>query len=157
MKEISAACVADIPQICQLLAILFEQEHEFTPNTDKQSTALRHIISQPEIGTILLARQDEKILGMASLLYTISTACGGKVALLEDMIVLPDWRNAGLGSLLLGYAIAHAKSRNCLRITLLTDAENHAAQHFYSRHGFTPSTMIPLRLSLDSSGISTNN
>ena len=157
MKEISAAKITDIPQICQLLAFLFDQEKEFTPNADKQAAALQHIISKPEVGIILLARHEDKILGMVSLLYTISTACGGKAAMLEDMIVHPDWRNAGLGALLLSSAIAHARSGNCLRITLLTDAENHAAQRFYSRHGFTSSTMIPLRLALDYGSKSTIN
>ncbi|HYQ38837.1 MAG TPA: GNAT family N-acetyltransferase, partial [Pseudomonas sp.] len=39
----------------------------------------------------------------------------------------------------------HAREVGCQRITLLTDADNAAAQRFYARHGFGPSPMIPLR------------
>jgi ribosomal protein S18 acetylase RimI-like enzyme len=35
------------------------------------------------------------------------------------------------------------------RMTLLTDGDNHGAQRFYERLGFTPSKMLVLRLPLD--------
>lgn len=34
---------------------------------------------------------------MVSLLYSISTALGGKVAILEDMIINKNYRNKGFG------------------------------------------------------------
>jgi ribosomal protein S18 acetylase RimI-like enzyme len=85
---------------------------------------------------------------MVNLLYTVSTAMGGKVALLEDMIIAPQHRNAGHGARLLHSAIEHAQSQGCLRMTLLTDRANDAAIRFYQRSGFTLSSMIPLRLEL---------
>jgi len=77
-----------------------------------------------------------------------STALGGRVALLEDMVVRPDARGRGAGSLLLRAAVEFARAAGCLRITLLTDADNAAAQRFYARHGFGQSAMIPMRLPL---------
>jgi hypothetical protein len=58
---------------------------------------LRAIIEHPEIGCILVLREGSVILGMVNLLYTISTSCGGRVAILEDMIVHHARRNGGLG------------------------------------------------------------
>jgi GNAT superfamily N-acetyltransferase len=146
MHEITLATPADIPQLCELLAILFTQEADFEPDETKQSAALIKIIERPQIGQTLVLRTGTEISGMVSLLYTISTACGGKVALLEDMIIRPDKRGEGLGSKLLQYAIEHAKREGCLRITLLTDRANDAAIRFYMRHGFDMSAMLPLRL-----------
>lgn len=41
-----------------------------------------------------------------------------------------------------------AQAEGCRRITLLTDKANESAQRFYKKHGFAPSTMIPMRISL---------
>lgn len=149
MTRIAAATADDIPQLCELLAILFTQEADFRPDTNKQSDGLRRIIEQPEVGRILVLREDERIVGMVNLLYTVSTACGGKVALLEDMIVHSSQRGNRLGSKLLQAAIELAKREGCLRITLLTDRTNDAAIRFYQRHGFGMSAMLPLRMALD--------
>ena len=85
---------------------------------------------------------------LLGVLFLPSTALGGRVALLEDMVVRPDARGGGAGSRLLAAATEFARSAGCLRITLLTDAHNAAAQRFYGRHGFTRSAMIPMRLLL---------
>lgn len=148
MNTIAPATLDDIPQLCALLAILFAQEADFLPDAEKQSTALRQIIACPETGRILLLREGDSILGMINLLFTTSTACGGRVALLEDMIVHPSRRGDGLGSKLLQAAIALARREGCLRITLLTDRANDSAIRFYRRQEFEMSEMIPLRLSL---------
>jgi GNAT superfamily N-acetyltransferase len=152
MSHIRSPTVADIPQLCELLSILFTQEADFQPDAAKQSAALSMILAQPERGNILVAEQDGRVLGMVNLLYTVSTACGGKVGLLEDMVVHPEARGEGLGSRLLQAAIESAGRAGCLRVTLLTDRANHAAVRFYQRAGFDLSSMIPLRLMLGQSG-----
>lgn len=146
--QITPANPSDIPVLCDLLGILFSQEADFKPNYEAQSRGLARIISSPEIGLILVARQDNQIIGMIKLLFTISTALGDRVALLEDMVVSPNARGSGVGSCLLEQAIQFARLKGCKRITLLTDSTNESAQRFYQKHGFGFSAMIPLRLSL---------
>ena len=146
---IEIASESDIPALCDLLNVLFTQEAEFAPDEAPQRRGLSRIVADPEIGTILIARDDRRIVGMVNLLYTVSTALGESVALLEDMVVLPDARGDGIGTCLLQEAIALAHARNCKRITLLTDRANTSAQDFYKKHGFSLSTMLPLRLMLD--------
>jgi GNAT superfamily N-acetyltransferase len=147
--RITVAEIDDIPALCALLNILFSQEAEFTPDAEAQRRGLARIIANPEIGTILIARQEERIIGMVNLLFTVSTALGESVALLEDMVILPDARGSGVGSQLLQEAIAFTRAKGCKRITLLTDHSNKLAQHFYQQHGFSQSAMLPLRLLLD--------
>ena len=148
MKLIKATH-SDIPALVELLNSLFEQEAEFEPNSETQSKALSKIILDPKIGIILIAKEDDKILGMVNLLFTESTALGSKVALLEDMVVLFSSRGRGIGSQLIDYAISEAKKAGCKRITLLTDIENTKAQSFYQKKGFVKSKMTPYRLLLD--------
>ncbi|MEW6140202.1 MAG: GNAT family N-acetyltransferase [Thermodesulfobacteriota bacterium] len=148
MVTVANATLVDVPHLCDLLTLLFTQEADFRPDVKKQAAGLRHIIENPEIGSILVARDAAAVLGMVNILYTISTACGGRVALLEDMIVRPEHRNRGCGSLLLRAAIETAQEAGCARITLLTDRTNSGAIRFYEKHGFAPSAMVPLRLHL---------
>lgn len=113
-----------------------------------QAMALRTIISHPEVGVILVARRNHQLVGMVSLLFSISTALGGRVAMLEDMIVLPTERGTGIGSSLLKAAIATAHEHDCKRVTLLTDSDNKTAHQFYEKHDFMQSKMLPFRLML---------
>ena len=146
--NISPATLSDIPQLCDLLELLFSQEVEFHPNRTLQSAGLHQIIENPDSGQILVLREGPFIFGMVNLLFTISTALGGRVAILEDMVIHPEKRGNGGGSRLLQAAINVARSAECGRITLLTDRTNESAQRFYRRHGFTLSEMIPMRLIL---------
>jgi GNAT superfamily N-acetyltransferase len=146
--EIRHATLPDVPQLCGLLGLLFAQEADFKPDTERQTRGLSMIIENPEIGRIYCAKQEASILGMVSLLYTVSTAEGGRAAWMEDMVVHPDWRGHRIGEQLLQWAVGKAREAGCHRITLLTDADNVAAIRFYSRAGFTRSSMVPLRLKL---------
>ena len=147
--KLTKAIHSDISELIALLKSLFEQEEEFEPNPEAQRKALSKIILDPKIGIILVARDDEKILGMINLLFTESTALGSKVAILEDMVVQAQSRGEGIGSKLIDYAISEAKKEGCKRITVLADIENTKAQSFYQNKGFVKSKMMPYRLLLD--------
>ena len=146
--HIEPASEADIPALGALLSTLFAQEAEFTPDPIAQQRGLLRIISHPEVGVVLVARQGAQLLGMVNLLYTVSTALGEQVALLEDMVVCAEARATGIGTQLLQAAVRTATASGCRRITLLTDESNHAAQRFYRRQGFEASSMLPMRLHL---------
>lgn len=143
--QIRAAQLADIPALSALLSLLFAQEVEFTPDPVAQAEGLRRIISDPRTGMIFAGRISGEVVAMVNLLFTVSTALGARVALIEDLVVAPAHRGAGLGSRLLEHALAEARAAGCKRVTLLTDAANAGARRFYARHGFVESPMRPLR------------
>jgi ribosomal protein S18 acetylase RimI-like enzyme len=145
---VRAAIETDIGQLCDLLALLFGQEADFTPDVERQARGLRLIIEQPQVGRIYCATTGETVVGMVSILFSVSTAEGGPAAWLEDMVVLPDYRGKGVGVQLVREAISGARASGCSRITLLTDPNNDSAARFYERAGFTRSQMTPLRLQL---------
>lgn len=148
MIEIKKATTNDIENLTKLLSILFSQEKDFTPDNEKQKHGLELIINHSNTGEILIAKQQNKTIGMVSLLYSISTALGSKVAILEDMIVHPDFRNLGIGNKLINEAIKTAKRNNCQRITLLTDNDNFDAHRFYEVNEFKKSKMVVFRRAL---------
>ena len=142
------ATFSDISQLSELLAILFSQEHEFQPDESRQRAALNLLIGNPQRGRIFVLRHGETVLGMVSVQILVSTARGGDVLLLEDLVVRPVCRNLGYGSALLDYVVDFARRGGYGRITLLADTSNADAQRFYRRHGFHASDMAPFRLLL---------
>ena len=146
MPEVRTALSSDISECAELLEILFSQEHEFTPDAEAQSRALSMIIGNPDLGRIFVCEVDDGVIaGMVMLLFTVSTFLGKKVALLEDMVVAPQWRQKGLGSLLINHAMEFARKEGLGRVTLLTDGDNEAAQQFYQSKGFSKSGMAVFR------------
>ena len=146
INGIRIAQLGDISELVGLLNELFSMESEFKPNNELQKKGLLSIIENPEKGIILVKCIDKKIIGMVSILYIISTALGGKVGILEDMIISEKYRAMGNGGELLETAIKFAKENDCLRLTLLTDLNNDLAIRFYKHFGFFKSQMIPMRL-----------
>ena len=146
--QLREAKIDDISELCELLNYLFEQEEEFKPNTEIQSEGLRRIISNSDIGVIVIAIDSNKVMGMVNILYTVSTALGGRVAILEDMVVSPKMRGKGVGSELMKFTLDIAKKNGCKRITLLTDFDNDGAHRFYQHHGFIRSSMVAFRKSI---------
>ena len=143
--RIEPAIVEDLPELAELLADLFSKESDFRPDQIKQLRGLRMILEQPNKGRIFVLRCNDRIMGMINLLFTISTAEGGAVIILEDLIIRQEFRSHGYGAQLLDYALDFARQKDFQRITLLTDRLDEPAKHFFHRHGFQGSGMVPMR------------
>ena len=143
---IEPATEADLDELSEMLGELFAQESDFRPDKDKQLRGLRLVFEQPSRGRVFVLRREGAIVGMINLLFTISTAEGGFVILLEDLVVHKKYQHHGYGARLLQHAIDFAKQKNFLRVTLLTDRPENVAQEFFRKHGFVESSMIPMRL-----------
>lgn len=149
VTRIEPATIEDLPQLAELLEDLFSHEAEFRPDHEKQMRGLRLILEQPNRGRIFVMRGgDHRLIGMVNLLITISTAEGGFVLLLEDLVIHQTHRHHGFGEQMLKYALDYARQKNFLRVTLLTDRIDEGARRFFRNNGFFESEMIPMRLLL---------
>lgn len=142
---IDFATAEDLPHLADLLTELFTLESDFTPDRDKQLRGLRAILDEPALGQLFVLRVDGKVAGMANALITVSTAEGGKVLLLEDVIVSRAHRGGGLGRKLIDHVLGWARAQGMTRVTLLADRDNHSALDFYRALGFDASNMSVLR------------
>ena len=145
---IETATPEDVEILTELVMSLLRQERDFEENEEKQMRGLRLIIEHPNRGRIFVIRNSHMVFGMVNLLFTISTAEGGFVMLLEDLVIHPDHQRQGYGSQLVQHVVDFAKKRDFLRITLLTDSISKGSLTFFSKHGFVQSHMIPMRLGL---------
>ena len=151
--EIGDATAADIPAMVVLLNELFSIERDFVPDAAKQERGLRLILDNPAIGRIFVARLAGQVVGMASLLFTVSTAEGGLAAVLEDVIVAAPYRRLKLGRRLVRHARQWAEEQGIVRLTLLADRNNGPALRFYESEGFHCSeTMVVYRRRLERPG-----
>ena len=143
--KIDFATADDLEPMADLLAELFTLESDFRPEREKQLTGLRLILDTPAIGQLFVLRLDGQVAGMANALYTVSTAEGCRVVLLEDVIVKAAYRAHGYGRKLMEHVLAWAAANGLPRVTLLADKGNTPALMFYERLGFSPSAMTVLR------------
>ncbi|MCP5537086.1 MAG: GNAT family N-acetyltransferase [Akkermansiaceae bacterium] len=147
--RVEPATIEDLPELVQLVEELMMLQGEFVPNPEAHERGVALILEQPNRGRIFVLRNDDRIFGMVNLLFTISTAMGGLVILLEDFVIHPKHRGQGYGSMLLDYVADFAKKKNFKRITLLTDKMGTDSQNFFKKEGFEYSNMIPMRRVID--------
>jgi GNAT superfamily N-acetyltransferase len=146
---ITPATAADIPDLIELLGVLFSIEQDFTPDTDKQRRGLAALLASPG-GHIAIARDASAgAVGMATAQLVISTAEGAPSAWIEDVVVREDWRGKGLGRALLGTVLAWARTQGAVRAQLLADLDNAPALAFYDRLDWQPTRLGAWRLMLD--------
>ena len=74
---ITEATLDDVPQLCELLGDLFEQESDFKPDLAKQIAGLRLIIENPQYGRIFVMRLQGTVAAMVNLLSVVSMHHGG--------------------------------------------------------------------------------
>lgn len=145
---IAPASEADIPELIDLLAVLFAIEQDFSPAPEKQRRGLAALLASPT-GHIAIARDaSSRAAGMATVQLVISTAEGAPSAWVEDVVVREDFRGQGLGRALLESVLEWARAQGAVRAQLLADLDNAPALAFYERIGWQPTRLGARRLML---------
>lgn len=89
------------------------------------------------------------VVGMMTLRVFPCLRLGGEQVSIEELVVHADWRGQGLGRSLTHYAIAYAKSRQAVRIEVLTSKSRESTQRgFYEKAGFQRAASRVYRLDL---------
>jgi ribosomal protein S18 acetylase RimI-like enzyme len=142
--KIRPATRDDIPAMTDLLQLLFAIEQDFTADPTCQTDGLR-LLLQDERNFALVAADGEKIIGMCTALRLISTAAGGYKALVEDVIVRPEYRQQGIGIELLQTLTAWAKKQGIKRLDLVAVHYNTAAISLYKKLGWQSTELIMMQ------------
>lgn len=143
--QIDFATTADLDAMTGLLGELFALEADFAPNREKQLAALRWLLDHPAHGRLFVLRDANRVVGMANALISVSTAEGGPVLILEDVILAASHRGGGHGRRLVEHVLRWATVEGMSRVTLLADRDNAAALVFYEQLGFEKSAMVVRR------------
>ncbi len=140
------ACPDDMEAMVSLLQALFALEADFTPHPDCQRRGLQCFLDGcGKHRCIQVAEKDGRVVGMATLQILISTAEGGPVGLVEDLVVREECRGRGVGRRLMASLVSWSAKRGLTRLQLLVDRNNRPALEFYRRIGWRSTQLICLR------------
>lgn len=143
--RIRAASEADLDAMTGLIGRLFALEPDFIFDPVKARRALGQLLAKQD-AALWVADQGDRVVGMCTAQILVSTAEGGAVAWVEDVVVSPDLRGNGIGQLLLEAVNSWAKRRGVSRLQLLVDQENSPALDFYHRLDWRATRLTCLRL-----------
>jgi GNAT superfamily N-acetyltransferase len=132
--RIDVASSVDVEAVVALLASQFE-EHGIALSLDELAEAVRVLIADERRGTVLVAHGPEPI-GVAALAYTWTLEHGGLVAWLDELFVVPQHRDRGVGQALLRRAVDVARESGCRAVELEVDADHARVEQLYQREGF---------------------
>jgi GNAT superfamily N-acetyltransferase len=136
----------DLDAMVSLLQALFAIEQDFTPDPDRQRRGLLLFLDGcGKHRSILVGAMEDRVIAMATVQILVSTAEGGPVGLVEDVIVREDCRGRGVGRRLMTALRSWAAQRGLTRLQLLMDQHNQPALDFYRKVGWHNTGLVCLR------------
>jgi GNAT superfamily N-acetyltransferase len=146
---IRSAVDADLPRIVEILA---GGSVPGLPSPEGGDIALYrsalHEINEG-VGAVLVAQGGNAVVGVCQLIvFRHLHRRGGLCAEIESVHVHAEHRGEGIGSALMGEAVARARALGCYRVQLTSNRVRDDAHRFYERLGFVPSH-VGYKLTLD--------
>ena len=89
-----------------------------------------------ERGAVVVAENEDGILGCATVSYNIAVRFGGEYCELEELIVEPTARGLNLGRILVQRTIDDARRRGCVEMGLYLVSSTEGNRGFYEKLGF---------------------
>ncbi|GGT71248.1 GNAT superfamily N-acetyltransferase [Actinomadura citrea] len=138
------ATVDDLPEIVRLLADDPLGSTRETPGEEIPEAYFRAFtaIEEDPNNTLVVAEIAGAVAGTLQLTFIPGlTYTGGERAQIEGVRVAAEQRGAGLGQVMITWAIDRARARGCRVVQLTTDRQRPDAIRFYQKIGFRPSHM----------------
>lgn len=145
MVIIRPAGEQDLEQLVVLLRMLFAIEEDFEIDSARQDRGLRLMLNS-DFAKVLVADVGGRVVGMVTGQVVVSTAEGGPSVLVEDMVVVPEWRGRGTGRALLDGLRDWAGQQGATRMQLLADANNQSALGYYHHLGWQETVLVCRRM-----------
>ena len=98
------------------------------------TATFREMVADDEKGAVLIAEEDNEIVGVITLSYPVAIRCAGIYTCIEEFIVSQRMRGRGVGGQLLEAAITEATARGCHEIQVNRPSE--PGYPVYLEHGW---------------------
>ena len=131
--KIRLAKPEDQPRCSELLNVLSKATSDQYETFD--SDTFNKLISN-ERGSLVVAEENKKILGMASISFNLALRYNGEYCQLEELVVDQDARGKNVGGLLIEETLILAKKRGCKEFGLYILESTKHNQPFYEKYGF---------------------
>ena len=123
----------DQQQCSELLDVLAKATSD--SNNIFDSNTFNKVISN-ERGSLVIAVESGKILGMASISFNLALRYNGEYCQLEELVVHQEARGKNVGGLLIEETLRLAKNRGCKEFGLYLLESTKHNQSFYEKYGF---------------------
>ena len=133
---IRTATNLDAPALFQLIQALAEYEKLSHAVTGNEETLNAHLFGERPYAEALIAASETRAVGYALFFYNYSTFLTKPGIYLEDLFVLPEYRQRGIGTALIKSLGKIAVERNFGRLEWSVLDWNQPAIDFYKNLGF---------------------
>lgn len=136
-----APSLSSMDMLLKLVGELFE--YEVLPQKKEQTQhAIQQLLNNPELGQAWFIEVDvdgEKfIAGHIIISFSFSLEHGGRIGLIDQFYLKPEWRQQGIGTELIPQVEQHVASAGVNALSLEVNIGNSGARKFYEKHGFVP-------------------
>ena len=128
------ATVADAAEVARLLDDFNAEFDTPSPGTAVLAARLRELLAGDETLAIITG---SPAVAVALVTLRPNVWYAGKVALLDEMYVVPHLRGQGIGSAIVEELLSISRARGVDLIEINVDEGDVDAQRFYERHGFS--------------------
>lgn len=119
--------IEDAEQVFDMLQYI----SAYRPDPRKLTELAQIFVGQKE-SYACVAMYNQNVVGFGCL-FEIRRVRGGYSAIIEDMVISPDFRRQGIGRMILQNLLVEAKRRGCFKVTL---ESSEVGEQFYLAAGF---------------------
>jgi GNAT superfamily N-acetyltransferase len=138
--RIQVGKLADVSQIVVLMEEYWGFEGLAGFEAARMSELLAHVLAQPHLGTIWVAREANELVGYLIAVFVFSFEYQGLVAEIDELFVRSQARRHGIGTALLDAAEMSLADAGCTCVQLQLGTDNRGAQDFYHRRHYAART-----------------
>ena len=138
----------DLPALLPLIRAYCEF-YESAPPEERLADVARTLIHAPDgEGMVFVADGGDGPFGFATVDWKWSTTRAARIAVMEDLFVVPEGRGRGAADELIRACANRARELGAPVLTWMTAPDNHRAQAVYDRSGATAGTWLEYELEL---------
>lgn len=118
----------------------------YSPKERQYDETFAQVVRHPE-AAVFVAADGLKVIGYLAMSQRPQIRLGGRIAVIDELVVDERRRGDGIGSALLEAALKHAGDLGCRRMELNTSrARDSYGRRFYSSHGFVEVDSAVMRI-----------
>lgn len=128
---IEAVSSKNLDELLPLMRAYMDFYHVQNIDDAKNKTFFNQFGEESEKGCLFLYRQGGQAVAFATVYFSFVSSITAKVAVLNDLYTLPDYRGQGIGRSLIEHCRDYAKNNGATRLQWLTAPDNTQAQALY--------------------------
>ena len=133
--ELTPVGEQELQELLTLMSAYYDFEH-LNFDKDIAQTAVQGLISDRTLGKIWLIEYQKEYIGYIVITFGYSMESGGRDAVVDEFFILENYRDRGIGKMVLNQVEDNLKQMQVKALYLEVDRENQRAKQFYMSQGF---------------------